>query len=103
MADKRKKYEWKARYLFDSRAILKDYKMIKDFREEYGISRLTYFRGIANREKYEKIPDRYLIDTLKVRARIWLGDGVILAKNKDEATHSLEIKNGEVVFVGGES
>lgn len=94
----RKKYRWESRYSFDSKAILKDFKTLDEFREAFGVKWITYWRGFNKVEKYSHIPQKYIIDKI-TSAKILLCKGAILAKNKEEATHILEIKNdGKLVL-----
>lgn len=97
----KKKYKYppyKARYKFDRVAILKDFQFLHQFTTKYGIADPTFRRGITKLENHPHIPTKYLIDTQKVKATILLGECIILAKNEDEATHLLEVRNSKVVL-----
>lgn len=89
---------YKARYKFDRAAILNDFQFLHEFKAHYGVSEITFQRGITKLENHSHIPTRYFIDTQAVGARIWLGKGIILAKNKQETTHILEVVDGKVVL-----
>lgn len=96
-----KKYKYplyRARFKFDRVAILKDFKDLKSFQAHYGISRITYERGIAKLEN-RNIPKKYFIDLEKITDRVYLGENVVLTKNLLEATHILEIKDGKLKLI----
>lgn len=84
----------KPRYKFNSNEILKDFKNLNDFREAFGVTRATYLRGFTNsgryRGKYSHIPRKYIIDK-QTSAKLLLCEGVMIAKDKLEATHIVEI------------
>ena len=96
----RKKYIYTPKFKFDKVAILKDFETLGDFQKKYGISRLTYLRGISKKNKWG-VPTKYLINLEKMKSRVWCGEGIIFAKTKEEATHFLEVESdGRIVLRG---